>query len=74
METAGDAVHHEQFRSKRREAKSVFRTSRDKFYNNTASKLTYPNISMKTFWEITKLVYVTKRVQSTLHLIVSDLS
>ena len=68
----GDAVHHEQFRNKRREAKSAFRASRDKFYNNTASKLTDPNTSAKTFWKITKLVYGTKRVQSIPHLIVGD--
>ena len=68
----GDAVHHEQFRNKRREAKSAFRASRDKFYNNTASKLTDPNTSAKTFWKITKLVYDTKRVKSIPHLIVGD--
>ena len=68
----GDAAHHEQFRNKRREAKSAFRASRDKFYNNTASKLTDPNTSAKTFWKITKLVYGTKRVQSIPHLIVGD--
>ena len=71
----GDAVHHEQFRNKRREAKhvkSAIRASRDKFYNNTASKLTDPNISAKTFWKITQLVYGTKRVQSIPHLIVGD--
>ena len=44
-----DAVHHEQFRNKRRAVKSGFRASRDKFYNNTANKLTDPNTSAKTF-------------------------
>ena len=68
----GDAVHHEQFRNKRREAKSAFSASRDKFYNNTASKLTDPSTSAKKFWKITKLVYGTKRVQSIPHLIVGD--
>ena len=43
----GDEVHHEQFRNKRREAKSAFRASRDKFFNNTANKLTDPKTSAK---------------------------
>ena len=43
----GDAVHHEQLRNKMREAKSAFRASRDKFYNNTAIKLTDPNTPAK---------------------------
>ena len=45
----GDAVHHEQFRNNRREAKSAYRASGDKFYDNTASKLTDPNTSAKRF-------------------------
>ena len=51
----GDVVHHEQFPNKRREAKSALVASRDKFYNNTASKLTDPNTSAKTFRKITKI-------------------
>ena len=58
----GRAEHTDQFKTKRREAKSCFRLSRSEFYDNVVNKLIDVNTCNKTYWKFIKLVYGCKQL------------